>query len=69
MTEIIPYDDIKKALGLRPKCRVSTVERELRKRGLPFEYGKNCVFTTKDAWNAKIMGITFEKNEPKIELI
>lgn len=69
MSEIIAYDEIKKALGLPLKCRVSTVERELHKRGLPFEYGKNCVFSTKDAWNAKIMGLPMAKAEDRIELI
>lgn len=56
MPGLIYYDEIKQALGLPPKAKLSTVERFLRKKGLPFEYGVTGVFTTQEAWNNKIMG-------------
>jgi hypothetical protein len=53
---LIPYDDIKAAIGLKPKAKLHTVIKALDERGIPYQRGVNCVFTTLDALNAKIMG-------------
>jgi len=58
MPGLITHDQIVRALfkpGAKP--RLATVEKALRRRGLPFEYGEGVLFTTEAAWNAKIMGL------------
>jgi hypothetical protein len=35
----------------------------LLRRNLPFEYGEKGVFSTLEAWNSKITGITFTTTE------
>jgi len=67
MPGLIFYDEIKQALGLPKSTRLATVERVLRKRGLPFEYGETGVFSTLDLWNAKIAGQTVEQSSEPIE--
>lgn len=59
MPGLIYFDEIKRALGLPPKARLVTVEKALLRRNLPFEYGEKGVFTTLEAWNSKITGLTF----------
>jgi len=64
MSGLITHDQIVKALfkpGAKP--RLSTVEKALLKRGLPFGYGNGVLFTTEAAWNAKIMGIESAKKD------
>ena len=60
----LSIDAIVKALfkpGAKP--RLSTVEKALLKRGLPFGYGNGVLFTTEAAWNAKLMGIESAKKD------
>jgi hypothetical protein len=64
MPSLITHDQIIKALfkpGAKP-C-LATVEKALRRRGLPFKYGEGVLFTTEAAWNAKIMGVESDKKD------
>jgi hypothetical protein len=64
MPGLITHDKIIKALfkpGAKP--RLATVEKALRRRGLPFGYGEGVLFTTEAAWNAKIMGVESDKKD------
>lgn len=63
MPGLIYYDEIKKALGLSSKARLTTVEKALRRRNLPFEYGDKGLFATVDAWNNKISGVASSDSE------
>lgn len=63
MPGLIYYDEIKKALGLPSKARLTTVEKALRRRNLPFEYGDKGLFSTLDAWNNKIAGVVSSEDE------
>jgi len=56
MPGLIYYDELKKALGLPPKAKQSTVERAMIKLGYPYCHGVNGVFTTIDAINGKVLG-------------
>lgn len=71
MGALITHDQIVQALfkpGAKP--RLSTVEKALRRRGLPFEYGEGVLFTTETAWNAKIMGLeSTEQDHGDIEFV
>lgn len=66
---IIEYEEIKAAIGL-PKARLSTVERELKRLGLPYLNGRSCVFAMRDAWLNKSLGVITNDQKPeKIELL
>jgi len=71
MPGLITHDQIVQALfkpGAKP--RLATVEKALRRRGLPFEYGEGVLFTTESAWNAKIMGVQSPpKDDDSIEFV
>lgn len=71
MPNLITHAQIVQALfkpGAKP--RLATVEKALRRRGLPFEYGEGVLFTTETAWNAKIMGLeSTKKNDEAIEFV
>ena len=71
MAGLITHDQIIKALfkpGAKP--RLATVEKALRRRGLPFEYGEGVLFTTEAAWNAKIMGLeSTQKDDETIDFV
>lgn len=66
---IIEYDEIKAAIGLK-KARLSTVVRELERLDLPYLPGRDCVFAMRELWNNKSLGITpGETKAEKIELL
>lgn len=73
MPGLIYYDEIKQAMfphiddEARKRIRLSSVERALRRRGLPFEYGENGVFAMQDAWMKKLSGELIKPDDDPIE--
>lgn len=63
MPGLIYYDEIKRAMGLPPEAQLVSVEKALRKRRLPFEYGASGVFTTQEAWNRHILGDDYQQKD------
>lgn len=56
MSEILTDADLKAAMGLPKNARQSTLEKELRLRGLPFGYGRRGLFSMKSLWEEKLTG-------------